>query len=113
MNNTLMIINILSVTYYTFTGIVFIFILLGIIGKFGLFPLNLGIFGIVDGVSLFTSMVVLLLNKFIYVIIVDYLPLGRLGNYVINDITFTCILGQAELQHRGNDGYSYRGGQAA
>ena len=55
----------------------------------GLFPLNLGIFGIVDGVSLFTSMVVLLLNKFIYVIIVDYLPLGRLGNYVINDITFT------------------------
>ena len=27
---------------------------------------------------------VLLLNKFIYVIIVDYLPLGRLGNYVIN-----------------------------
>ena len=82
-------VNILSVTYYTFTGIVFIFILLGIIGKFGLFPLNLGIFGIVDGVSLFTSMVVLLLNKFIYVIIVDYLPLGRLGNYVINDITFT------------------------
>ena len=62
---------------------------LGISGKFGLFPLNLGIFGIVDGVSLFTSMVVLLLNKFIYVIIVDYLPLGRLGNYVINDITFT------------------------
>ena len=58
-------------------------------GKFGLFPLNLGIFGIVDGVSLFTSMVVLLLNKFIYVIIVDYLPLERLGNYVINDITFT------------------------
>ena len=52
MNNTLMIINILSVTYYTFTGIVFIFILLGIIGKFGLFPLNLGIFGIVDGVSM-------------------------------------------------------------
>ena len=34
--------------HYTFTGIVFIFILLGIIGKFGLFPLNLGIFGIVD-----------------------------------------------------------------
>ena len=65
MNNTLMIINILSVTYYTFTGIVFIFILLGIIGKFGLFPLNLGIFGIVDGVSLFTSMITLLLNKFI------------------------------------------------
>jgi divalent metal cation (Fe/Co/Zn/Cd) transporter len=45
-----MIINILSVTYYTFTGIVFIFILLGIIGKFGFFPLNLGIFGIVDGI---------------------------------------------------------------
>ena len=89
MNNTLMIINILSVTYYTFTGIVFIFILLGIIGKFGLFPLNLGIFGIVDGLSLFTSMVVLGLNKFIYVIVVDYQPLGRLGNNSIDDITFT------------------------
>jgi hypothetical protein len=66
-----MIINILSVTYYTFTGIVFIFILLGIIGKFGLFPLNLGIFGIVDGVSLFASMVLLGLNKFIYIIIIN------------------------------------------
>jgi hypothetical protein len=84
-----MIINILSVTYYTFTGIVFIFILLGIIGKFGLFPLNLGIFGVVDGLSLFASMVVLGLNKFIYVIIVDYQPLGRLGNNSIDDITFT------------------------
>ena len=89
MNNTLMIINILSVTYYTFTGIVFIFILLGIIGKFGLFPLNLGTFGIVDGLSLFTSMVALGLNKFIYVILVDYQPLGRLGNNSIDDITFT------------------------
>jgi hypothetical protein len=84
-----MIINILSVTYYTFTGIVFIFILLGIIGKFGLFPLNLGIFGIIDGLSLFASMVVLGLNKFIYVIVVDYQPLGRLGNNSIDDITFT------------------------
>ena len=89
MNNTLMIINVLSLTYYTFTVIVFIFTLLGIIGKFGLFPLNLGIFGIVEGVSLFTSMVVLGLNKFIYVIVVDYLPLGRLGNNSIDDITFT------------------------
>ena len=43
---------------------------LGIIGKFGLFPLNLGIFGVVDGVSLFTSMVVLGLNKFIYLVII-------------------------------------------
>jgi hypothetical protein len=84
-----MIINILSVTYYTFTGIVFIFILLGIIGKFGLFPLNLGIFGIVDGLSLFASMVVLGLNKFIYVIVVNYQPLGRLGNNSIDDVTFT------------------------
>jgi hypothetical protein len=84
-----MIINILSVTYYTFTGCVFIFILLGIIGKFGLFPLNLGIFGLVDGLSLFTSMVVLGLNKFIYVIVVNYQPLGRLGNNSIDDITFT------------------------
>jgi hypothetical protein len=84
-----MIINTLSVTYYTFTGIVFIFILLGIIGKFGLFPLNLGIFGVIDGLSLFASMVILGLNKFIYVILVDYLPLGGLGNNSIDDITFT------------------------
>jgi hypothetical protein len=84
-----MIINILSVTYYTFTGIVFIFILLGIIGKFGLFPLNLGIFGVVDGLSLFASMVVLGLNKFIYIILLDYQPLGRLGNNSIDDVTFT------------------------
>ena len=89
MNNTLMIINILSVTYYTFTGIVFIFIVFGSIGKFGLFPLNLGIFGVVDGLSLFTSMVALGLNKFIYVIVVDYQPLGRLGNNSIDDVTFT------------------------
>ena len=39
MNNTLMIINILSVTYYTFTGIVFIFILLGIITMIHKLPL--------------------------------------------------------------------------
>lgn len=84
-----MIINILSVTYYTFTGIVFIFILLGIIGKFGLFPLNLGIFGIVDGLSLFASMVALGLNKFIYIILLNYQPLGRLGNNSIDDVTFT------------------------
>jgi hypothetical protein len=84
-----MIINILSVTYYTFTGIVFIFILLGIIGKFGLFPLNLGIFGVIDGLSLFASMVVLGLNKFIYVILLNYQPLGRLGNNSIDDVTFT------------------------
>jgi hypothetical protein len=44
---------------------------LGIVGKFGLFPLNLGIFGIVDGVSLFASMVVLGLNKFVYLVIIS------------------------------------------
>jgi hypothetical protein len=89
MNNILMIINILSVSYYTFTVIVFVFVLLGIIGKFALFPLNLAVFGIVDGISLFASMVVLGLNKFIYVILVNYLPLGGLGNNSIDDITFT------------------------
>ena len=35
------------------------------------------------------------------VIIVDYLPLGRLGNYVINDITFTqvVILSSVTIYH--------------
>ena len=36
----------------------FILILLGIIGKFGLFPANLGILGIVDGISLFSYIIV-------------------------------------------------------
>jgi hypothetical protein len=34
-------------------------------------------------------MVVLGLNKFIYVIIINYQPWGRLGNNSIDDITFT------------------------
>ena len=87
-----MIINILSVTCQTFEVIVFTFMFLGIIGKFGLFPLNLGIFGVVDGVSLFTSMVILGLNKFIYLVIISQLPLGRLGNNLINDTTFSQLV---------------------
>ena len=47
-------------------SIPFIFIILGIIGKFGLFPANLGILGIVDGISLFSTivlLVVVIINK--------------------------------------------------
>ena len=50
----------------------FIFILLTIIGKFGLFPASFGILGLVDGISLFSSCVLLVLNKYIYLIILLY-----------------------------------------
>ena len=50
----------------------FIFILLTIIGKFGLFPASFGILGLVDGISLFSSCVLLVLNKCIYLIILLY-----------------------------------------
>ena len=50
----------------------FIFILLSCLGKFGLFPGSFGIIGIVDGISLFSSIVLLVLNKYIYLIILLY-----------------------------------------
>jgi len=47
----------------------FMFIILGIIGKFGLFPSNLGMLGIVDNISLFSTIILLVLNKYVYLII--------------------------------------------
>jgi hypothetical protein len=61
--------NLLSTTNYTWSGLVFIFILVGLIGKFGIFPSNLGILGILDGISLFASLVLLALNKYVYLIV--------------------------------------------
>ena len=46
-----------------------IFIILGLLGKFGLFPANLGILGIVDNISLFSTIILLVLNKYVYLII--------------------------------------------
>ena len=60
--------NILSLTNVSWSGVVLIFTTLGIIGKFGLVPGNLGIFGIVDGISLVRSSVLLGLNKYIYLL---------------------------------------------
>ena len=67
-------------------SIPFIFIILGIIGKFGLFPANLGILGIVDGISLFSTIVLLVLNKYIYLIILGLNILPYLANIVIKDL---------------------------
>lgn len=50
----------------------FVFILLSIIGKFGLFPASFGILGLVDGISLFSSCLLLVLNKYIYLILLLY-----------------------------------------
>jgi hypothetical protein len=61
--------NLLSTTNYTWSGLVFIFILVGSIGKFGIFPSNLGILGILDGISLFASVVLLALNKYVYLVV--------------------------------------------
>ena len=68
-NKALILMNILAVTNYTWSGILLIFTTLATIGKFGLFPGNLGIFGILDGISLFSSLVLLGLNKYIYLLI--------------------------------------------
>ena len=61
--------NLLSTTNYTWSGLVLIFTLVGGISKFGIFPSNLGTFGILDGISLFRSLVLLALNKYIYLIV--------------------------------------------
>ena len=65
----------------------FIFILLGIIGKFGLFPSNPGILGIVDGISLFSTIVLLVLNKYIYLVILGLNILPYIGNQYLKDLS--------------------------
>jgi len=64
----------------------FIFIILGIIGKFGLFPSNPGILGIVDGISLFSTIVLLVLNKYMYLILLGLNILPYLGNILLKDL---------------------------
>ena len=71
---------------YNLELVPFIFIILGIIGKFGLFPSNPGILGIVDGISLFSTIVLLVLNKYIYLIILGLNILPYLGNIVLKDL---------------------------
>jgi NADH:ubiquinone oxidoreductase subunit 2 (subunit N) len=80
-SKALMIIN-----CYNLELVPFIFIILGIIGKFGLFPSNPGILGIVDGISLFSTIVLLVLNKYVYLIILGLNILPYLANIVIKDL---------------------------
>ena len=70
----------------------FIFIILGIIGKFGLFPSNPGILGIVDGISLFSTIVLLVLNKYIYLIILGLDILPYLSNILIKDLCSSLLV---------------------
>merc|ERR1711959_465352 len=81
---SLMIINIYNTD--PSLSIPFIFIIIGIIGKFGLFPANMGILGIVDGISLFSTIVLLVLNKYIYLIILGLNILPYLGNILLKDL---------------------------
>ena len=62
-----MVFNIYNCFPYIILG--YLFIILGIIGKFGLYPANLGILGIIDGISLFSTILILILNKYVYLII--------------------------------------------
>ena len=50
----------------------FVFIFLSCIGKFGLFPSSFGILPIVDGMSLFSISILMLLNKYVYLILLYY-----------------------------------------
>ena len=50
----------------------FVFIFLSCIGKFGLFPSSFGIIPIVDAISLFSISILMLLNKYIYLILLYY-----------------------------------------
>ena len=73
-------------------SIPFIFIIIGIIGKFGLFPSNPGILGIVDGISLFSTIVLLVLNKYIYLIILGLDILPYLSNILIKDLCSSLLV---------------------
>ena len=63
----MLVFNIYNCFPYIILG--YLFIILGIIGKFGLYPANLGILGIIDGISLFSTILILILNKYVYLII--------------------------------------------
>ena len=71
---------------YNLELVPFIFSLIGIIGKFGLFPSNPGILGIVDGISLFSTIVLLVLNKYIYLVILGLNILPYIGNQYLKDL---------------------------
>ena len=77
---------------YNLELVPFIFIILGIIGKFGLFPSNPGILGIVDGISLFSTIVLLVLNKYIYLIILGLDILPYLSNILIKDLCSSLLV---------------------
>ena len=54
--------NVLSEFNLIFSNSLF-FIIISLIGKFGLWPANLGLMGIVDGISLFGIIIWLFMNK--------------------------------------------------
>ena len=82
----------LIINCYNTELVPFIWIILGIIGKFGLFPSNPGILGIVDGISLFSTIVLLVLNKYIYLIILGLDILPYLSNILIKDLCSSLLV---------------------
>jgi len=69
-----------------------ILLLLAIVNKIGLFPANISIVGFVDGISLLSSIVLLVLNKYIYLSLLGLYILPYLYNINIKDICSLVLL---------------------
>lgn len=74
----------------------FFLLITGFSGKFGVFPANLGVVGIVDGISLFTAIVLLVLNKYVYILILALNITPNLSNIVAKSI-YVSLLAQISL----------------
>ena len=59
---------IINIYNSSFLSTYFIFITTGLIGKFGLFPANLGILGVLDSKSLFSCFIIMILSKYVQLI---------------------------------------------
>lgn len=74
----------------------FFLLITGFAGKFGVFPQNIGVIGIVDGISLFTIIVLLVLNKYVYILILALNITPNLSNIVAKSI-YVSLLSQISL----------------
>jgi len=57
-----------------------------LIGKFGLFPYNLGILGVLDSMSLFSCFIIMILSKYVYMITLAMNIMPFIINRNIKDI---------------------------
>ena len=74
----------------------FFSLITGFAGKFGVFPQNIGVIGIVDGISLWTIIVLLVLNKYVYILILALNITPNLSNIVAKSI-YISLLSQISL----------------